>query len=155
MYQNMCAVPEFNSGLLLSMCRRVSIHFLIFSTTDSKWIVQSPPSFENIYWMLYYIITRSSCKKHIDSLYSVSRILHASDSWVWKNRQEDFENAHYSPLHVLRVTTCLVHTNYYPRFFWEHVHERVPRSAGQFPPHIVERKKNYFLENVRVIVFHV
>ncbi len=119
MYLYMCTDPEINSGLLLSRRRSVRKHFLIFSTTDSKWIVQTPPSFENIYWMLYYIITRAICKYQTDFLYSVSRILHASDSLAWKNCQKDFENAHYSPLHVLRRTTCLVHTYYHPRFFYE------------------------------------
>ncbi len=62
MHQNMCAVPEYNSGLLLSQRRPVSIDLLIFSTTDSNRIVQTPPSFESVYWMLYYIITRAICK---------------------------------------------------------------------------------------------
>ncbi len=33
----------------------------VYSTTDSKWIVQTPPSLENIYSMLYNIITRAIC----------------------------------------------------------------------------------------------
>ncbi len=39
MYQNMCAVAEFHSDLPLSRHWRFSIDFLIFSVTDSKWIV--------------------------------------------------------------------------------------------------------------------
>ncbi len=58
MYQNMWAVPQLHLDILLSRRWRASIIFLIFSTTDSKWIERTPPSFENVYWMLYYIITR-------------------------------------------------------------------------------------------------
>ncbi len=47
--QNMCVEPEFNADILLSTRQRVSIDFLIFSTTNSRIIVQTPPSLENVY----------------------------------------------------------------------------------------------------------
>ncbi len=87
-------------------------------------------------------------KKQIDILYSVFRILHSSDSWAWINPQEDFENAQYLPLHGLKCTTCLVHTNSHPRFFCENVNEIVSRSAGQYSAHIEGRNKHLFMETV-------
>ncbi len=123
MFQNMCAVPEFHSDLPLSRHWRFSIVFLIFSATDSKWIFRNPPSFENVYWILYFIIIRVICKYQFDVLYSAFRILPTSDSWAWINSQEDFENAHYSALHALRCAACLAHTSYHPRFFWENANE--------------------------------
>ncbi len=57
--QNMCAVPQLHLGLILSRRWRASINFLIFPTTDSKWNVRTLPSFENVYWMLFYIVTRA------------------------------------------------------------------------------------------------
>ncbi len=77
------------------------------------------PFLENVYWILYHIITRVICKEQIDILYSVFRILSSSDSWAWISRQEDFESAQYSPPYGLMCTTCLVHTNSHPRFFCE------------------------------------
>ncbi len=52
MYQNI--VPEFNSDLLLSRRWQVSIDFLIFSTTNSRVIVQTPPflvSWPQVYYL--------------------------------------------------------------------------------------------------------
>ncbi len=72
-------------------------------------------------------------------LYSVFRILPASDSWAWIRRQF-FENAHYSALHAQRRTDCLAHTTYHPRFFWENVNDIVSGSAGQYFAHTVVRE---------------
>ncbi len=47
---------------------------LILSDVDWKWIVRTPPSFENVCWMLYYIITRAIYKKQTEVLYSITCI---------------------------------------------------------------------------------
>ncbi len=139
----MWVVLEFNSDLLLNRRWQVSIDFLIFYTTNSRLIVQTPPFLENVYWNLYYIIARAIFKTQVDILYSVFRILPSSDSWAWVNRQEDFENAQYSPLHGLRCTTCLVHTKSHPRFFCENVNEIVSRPARRYSAHIVGQKETF------------
>ncbi len=144
MCKNMWAIPELHSGLLLSRRWSVSINF---SPANSKWIVQNPSSFENLYLTLYYIITCDICKQRTDVLYIIFPSLTASDSWAWKNRQEVFQNANYSALLALRRTTCPVHTNYHPRFFWENVDEIVVRYARQYSANIVVSKKHYFVEN--------
>ncbi len=83
-----------------------------------------------------------------DVLYSALRIFPASDSWALINRQEDFENAHYSAVHALRRVVCLARTSHDPRFFWENVNETASRFAGQHSAHIVVRKKHFFAKNV-------
>ncbi len=79
-------------------------------------------------------------------MYSVFRILPASDSWAWINHQEDFENAHKSALHALRRAACIVLTI---------MNEIVSKSAGQYSDHIAVRKKDLFAETVGKIVFYV
>ncbi len=52
---NMCAVPTFHLSLRIS--RHWGVGISTFSTTDSKWSVRNPPSFEGVHLTLYYIIT--------------------------------------------------------------------------------------------------
>ncbi len=71
-------VPEYvrltrvQLGPTLEQAPASQHRFLIYSTTDSKWIVQPPPSLENIYSMLYNIITRA---KNRFTVYTLSSIV--------------------------------------------------------------------------------
>ncbi len=75
-------------------------------------------------------------------MYSVSRILHASDSGAWKKSSGRLWKR------TLLTTSCptayyLPRSYFHPRFFWENGSKIVSRSAGQYSAHIVVRKKNY------------
>ncbi len=74
----------------------------------------------------------------------------AGRGYIVKKTLKTQTTDHFMPLGILLEKFILAAI----RVSFENM-SRVPRSAGQFPPHIVERKKNYFLENVRVIVFYV
>ncbi len=93
-------------GLLLSRRWRASINFLVFSTTDSKWIVRTPPSFENVYWTLYYIITRARLK--FCTLSSVFYMLRtAGRGNIVKTILKTHTTDHFMPLGILIASFIL------------------------------------------------